>query len=137
MIKVQVRPNEPLEAAMRRFKRQCNFAGIFRLAKKYSFFEKRSDKNRREDRERIRTRQRAQRKLTTGRSPTRRKTKARSSRGRPDHNEPEQTAFADTGKPREKVQADAAKVVAAPVAGQTPAEASPPASPPASQASQA
>jgi ribosomal protein S21 len=31
MIKVQVRPNEPLEAALRRFKRQCNYAGVFRL----------------------------------------------------------------------------------------------------------
>ncbi len=116
MIKVQVRPNEPLEAAMRRFKRQCNFAGIFRLAKKYSFFEKRSDKNRREDRERIRTRQRAQRKLTTGRGPTRRKTKSRSRGGRPDTNEPEQTAFADTGKPREKVQPKEPAAAAAPSA---------------------
>ncbi len=62
MIKVQVRPNEPLESALRRFKRQCNYAGIFRLAKKYSFFEKRSDKRRREGRERLRSIQRAMRK---------------------------------------------------------------------------
>jgi small subunit ribosomal protein S21 len=54
MIRVQVRPNEPLEAALRRFKRQCNYAGIFRLAKKYAYHEKRSDKNRREERERVR-----------------------------------------------------------------------------------
>ena len=47
MIRVQVRPNEPLEAALRRFKRQCNYAGIFRLAKKYAYHEKRSDKRRR------------------------------------------------------------------------------------------
>ena len=54
MIRVQVRPNEPLEAALRRFKRQCNYAGIFRLAKKYAYHEKRSDKRRREERERVR-----------------------------------------------------------------------------------
>src|SRR5262245_64679898 len=55
MIRVQVRPNEPLEAALRRFKRQCNYAGIFRLAKKYAYHEKRSDKRRREERERLRS----------------------------------------------------------------------------------
>ena len=87
MIKVQVRPNEPLEAALRRFKRQCNYAGIFRLAKKYSFFEKRSDKKRREkrsdkkrreERERVRTLQRALRKQKQrGRPKTRRKSKVR------------------------------------------------------------
>lgn len=65
MIKVQVRPNEPLESALRRFKRQCNYAGIFRLAKKYSFFEKRSDRRRREGRERLRNIQRAMRKGDT------------------------------------------------------------------------
>ena len=55
MIRVQVRPNEPLEAALRRFKRQCNYAGIFRLAKKYAYHEKASDKRRREERERLRS----------------------------------------------------------------------------------
>ena len=65
MVKVQIRPNEPLEAALRRFKRQCNYAGVFRLSKKYSFYEKRSDKRRREERERIRNIQRAIRKLET------------------------------------------------------------------------
>ncbi|MFT5287575.1 MAG: small subunit ribosomal protein S21 [Planctomycetota bacterium] len=54
-IKVQVRPNESLEAALRRFKRQCNYGGIFRLAKAYKWHEKRSDRRRRERRERIRT----------------------------------------------------------------------------------
>ncbi len=63
MIKVQVRSNEPLEAALRRFKRQCNYAGIFRLAKKYNYYEKRSDAKRREDRERVRNIQRAERKM--------------------------------------------------------------------------
>ena len=60
-IKVQVRPNESLEAALRRFKRQCNYSGVFRLAKAKSWHEKRSDKLRRERRERLRTIQRASR----------------------------------------------------------------------------
>lgn len=80
MIRVQVRPNEPLEAALRRFKRQCNYAGIFRLAKKYAYHEKESDKNRREERERLRNIQRAERKFDTTTGPVRgRKKKMRSS----------------------------------------------------------
>jgi len=68
MIRVQVRPNEPLEAALRRFKRQCNYAGIFRLAKKYAFHEKRSDRRRREERERVRSIMIAERKRGGGKS---------------------------------------------------------------------
>lgn len=79
MIKVQVRPNEPLEAALRRFKRQCNYAGIFRLAKKYNFYEKRSDKNRREERERIRNIQRMLRKQQGVQTAKRRKSKVKAS----------------------------------------------------------
>ena len=54
-IKVEVKSNESLEAALRRFKRQCNYGGVFRLAKANTWHEKRSDKNRRERRERMRT----------------------------------------------------------------------------------
>jgi small subunit ribosomal protein S21 len=54
-IKVEVKSNESLEAALRRFKRQCNYGGVFRLAKQNSWHEKRSDKRRRERRERMRT----------------------------------------------------------------------------------
>jgi len=60
-IKVQVRSNESLEAALRRFKRQCNYGGVFRLAKQNTWHEKRSDARRRERRERIRTIQKATR----------------------------------------------------------------------------
>lgn len=92
MIKVQVRPNEPLEAALRRFKRQCNYAGIFRLAKKYTFHEKRSDKNRREERERIRNIQRAQRKQMRGmRRSKRRKSKVKAPRRDEDSTEDNST----------------------------------------------
>lgn len=62
MIRVQVRHNEPLEAALRRFKRQCNYAGIFRLAKKAKVYEKPSEVRRREGRERARNIQRQIRK---------------------------------------------------------------------------
>ena len=68
MIRVQVRPNEPLEAALRRFKRQCNYAGIFRLAKKHAYHEKSSDKKRREGRERLRNILMAERKRGGGSS---------------------------------------------------------------------
>ena len=61
-IKVTVRSNESLEAALRRFKRQCNFGGTFKAAKANSFHEKRSDERRRERRERLRTIQKATRK---------------------------------------------------------------------------
>jgi len=78
MIRVQVRPNEPLEAALRRFKRQCNYAGIFRLAKKHAYHEKSSDKRRREERERLRNILVAERKrggITGGRSNKKRRTR--------------------------------------------------------------
>lgn len=60
-IKVMVRPSESLDSALRRFKRQCNYAGVFRLAKKAAYYEKPTEKRRREERERIRTIQKAQR----------------------------------------------------------------------------
>ncbi len=79
MIRVQVRPNEPLEAALRRFKRQCNYAGIFRLAKKYAYHEKTSDRCRREERERIRNIVMAERKRGGG-APVGRNNKKRRSK---------------------------------------------------------
>jgi small subunit ribosomal protein S21 len=61
VIKVSVRSNESLEAALRRFKRQCNYSGVFKAAKARTWHEKRSDLQRRERRERLRTIQRATR----------------------------------------------------------------------------
>lgn len=81
MIRVQVRPNEPLEAALRRFKRQCNYAGIFRLAKKHAYHEKSSDKRRREGRERLRNILMAERKRGGGGSSPRSNKKRRSRPG--------------------------------------------------------
>jgi small subunit ribosomal protein S21 len=74
VIKVQVRPNESLESALRRFKRQCNYSGLFRMVKAHTWHEKRSDARRRERRERLRTIQKATRKN----DPSRRVRKRRS-----------------------------------------------------------
>lgn len=40
LIRVNVRNNESLEAALRRFKRQCNQAGIFIAMKERTYFTK-------------------------------------------------------------------------------------------------
>ena len=97
MIRVQVRPNEPLESALRRFKRQCNYAGIFRLAKKYAFYEKRSDKRRREERERIRNIQRAMRKQENKPMPRKGNRKQRPRFRRPGESSSEPGVDATTG----------------------------------------
>ena len=83
MIRVQVRPNEPLEAALRRFKRQCNYAGIFRLAKKHAYHEKTSDRRRREERERLRNILMAERKRGGGAPVGRSNKKRRATKGKP------------------------------------------------------
>ena len=83
MIRVQVRPNEPLEAALRRFKRQCNYAGIFRLAKKHAYHEKTSDRRRREERERLRNILMAERKRGGGPVTGRTNRKRRTTKGKP------------------------------------------------------
>lgn len=92
MIRVQVRPNEPLEAALRRFKRQCNYAGIFRLAKKHAYHEKSSDKRRREERERLRNIVMAERKRggpSSGRSNKKRRTRPGRSNDRRNNDGPD------------------------------------------------
>ncbi|MGB0952724.1 MAG: 30S ribosomal protein S21 [Planctomycetota bacterium] len=61
MIKVQVRPNESLEAALRRFKRQCNQSGLFASMKERSFFTKPTTARRLEKKERMQTIKRAER----------------------------------------------------------------------------
>lgn len=61
MIKVQVRPNESLEAALRRFKRQCNQSGLFTAMKEGTFYEKPTTTKRLEGKERMRVIKRAER----------------------------------------------------------------------------
>ena len=47
MAEVQVRDNETLEAALRRFKRQIEETGILREAREHEHYEKPSDRRRR------------------------------------------------------------------------------------------
>jgi small subunit ribosomal protein S21 len=61
MIKVQIRQNESLEAALRRFKRQCNQSGLFLMMKEYSHYEKPTTERRRLGIERSRVIKRAER----------------------------------------------------------------------------
>ncbi len=47
MTKVRVRPDEPFEKAMRRFKKKCNKEGIMQRLRETKHFEKPSEKRRR------------------------------------------------------------------------------------------
>lgn len=53
MVKVQVKPNEPLDKALRRLRKICNNEGITRELKRASFYEKPSERRRRKERERL------------------------------------------------------------------------------------
>ena len=55
MVKVQVKPSEPLEKALRRLRKICNNEGITRELKRASVYEKPSEKARRKERERLKT----------------------------------------------------------------------------------
>jgi len=127
MIRVQVRPNEPLEAALRRFKRQCNYAGIFRLAKKHAYHEKSSDKKRREGRERMRNILMAERKRG-GVSGVRSNKKRRSRPGQSNDRRNDQPDFdpltADTTLDR-KAATEAGNIVPATATETTSTESSP------------
>lgn len=137
MIRVQVRPNEPLEAALRRFKRQCNYAGIFRLAKKHAYHEKSSDKRRREGRERLRNILMAERKrggISGPRSNKKRRTRPGQGNDRRNDQPDFDPLTADTTLDR-KAATEAGNIAptpaAAPPAAATPAAAPPAATPPA------
>ena len=47
MAQVQVKPNESIDSALKRFKKQLQEAGVLREAKEHEFYEKPSDKRRR------------------------------------------------------------------------------------------
>jgi small subunit ribosomal protein S21 len=55
MVKVQVKPSEPLEKALRRLRKICNNEGITRELKRASVYEKPSEGRRRKERERLKT----------------------------------------------------------------------------------
>lgn len=52
MIRIRVDKGDRLEKALRQFKRICNDAGLFREIKRLSFYEKPSEKRRREEQQR-------------------------------------------------------------------------------------
>jgi small subunit ribosomal protein S21 len=51
---VTIRPGEPTEKFLQRFKRICSKEGIFREIKRRSYYEKPSDKRRRQAKEAVR-----------------------------------------------------------------------------------
>ena len=53
MVKVQVKPNEPLEKALRRLRKICNNEGVTREMKRAAVYEKPSARRRRKERERL------------------------------------------------------------------------------------
>ena len=53
MVKVQVKPNEPLEKALRRLRKICNNEGVTREMKRAAVYEKPSERRRRKERERL------------------------------------------------------------------------------------
>jgi len=53
VIRVQTRDNEPVEKALRRLRKLCNNEGVTRTSKAKSYFEKPSERRRREARERV------------------------------------------------------------------------------------
>ncbi len=55
MIRVAVHTSEPLEKTLKRFKRLCEREGIRKALKRKSYYEKPSERRRREQRERLRS----------------------------------------------------------------------------------
>lgn len=61
MIKVNIRPGEPTEKFLQRFKRICSKEGIFREVKRRRYYEKPSERRRRRAKEARRSARKAQR----------------------------------------------------------------------------
>ncbi len=55
VIRVQTRDNEPVDKALRRLRKLCNNEGLTRISKSKAFFEKPSERRRREARERLKS----------------------------------------------------------------------------------
>jgi len=47
LTKIRVKPDEPFEKALRRFKKKCNKEGLMQRLKEIKYFEKPSEKRRR------------------------------------------------------------------------------------------
>jgi ribosomal protein S21 len=55
VIRIQTRDNEPVDKALRRLRKLCNNEGLTRIAKAKAYFEKPSERRRREARERLKS----------------------------------------------------------------------------------
>jgi len=51
VIRLELKTNEPLDKALRRFKKICDREGLTRDMRKHSYYEKPSERNKRKDRE--------------------------------------------------------------------------------------
>jgi small subunit ribosomal protein S21 len=72
MAKIQITPEENIREALRRFKKMCDKEGIINQSKRIAYFEKPSEKKRREESRRIKNIKRAQKLGIAGNaSPTR------------------------------------------------------------------
>lgn len=66
MAKIQITQDENLRDALRRFKKMCDKEGIINQSKRMAYFEKPSEKKRREESRRIKNIKRAQKLGITG-----------------------------------------------------------------------
>ena len=76
LIRLELKPNENLDKALRRFKKICDREGLTRDMRKHSYYEKPSERNKRQDREREKERAKAIRVAE------KKKTKARKARAK-------------------------------------------------------
>ena len=63
MIRLELKPNEAIDKALKRFKKVCDREGVSREMRRHSYFEKPSEKRKRRDREREKERAKATRLL--------------------------------------------------------------------------
>jgi len=61
MLKVDLGKEEPIAVALKRFKKICNNAKIFTILKRATYYEKPSDRRRREEKARLKTIRKAER----------------------------------------------------------------------------
>ncbi|MHC4845014.1 MAG: 30S ribosomal protein S21 [Planctomycetota bacterium] len=129
VIRVQTRDNEPVDKALRRLRKLCNNEGLTRTTKAKAYFEKPSERRRREARERIKAIRLACRaKANDAQKLLNRRRKARkSARNQAANSQAEAETKATEARPSEA----AASPAAAPAAAPAPAVAAAPAPAPA------
>jgi len=55
MVRIELKPNEPMKEALRRFKKMCNNEGIISRMRRRTFYEKPSARRRRAENARMKT----------------------------------------------------------------------------------